>query len=50
MMQKLRRQIKQHSSRARSGAVATVPTAHDPRETRAGGYGGSGVQFEAKTF
>ena len=42
---KLRRQIKQHSRTARSGATATVLTAHDPRETRAGGYGASGVQF-----
>ena len=45
MMQMLRRQIKQHSRTARSGAVATVLTAHDPRETRAGGYGTSCAQF-----
>ena len=43
-----RRQIKKHSRAARSGAIATVLTAHVPRETRAVGYDTRGVQFEKK--
>ena len=40
MMQR-KKANKNHSRAARSGAIATVLTAHDPRETRVVGYGTS---------